>query len=253
MIEAKSLSKTPFRHGFFTREGGVSQGIYASLNCGLGSKDDTGDVIENRRRVAERLGVESGFLISPYQYHSTEVVTVDEPWTRETAPRADAVVTNRPGLAIGVSTADCVPVLFADPDAGVTGATHAGWRGALSGVLEATLEAMTALGAKPSRVTAAIGPAISRDAYEVGEEFRQTFIDEDPDNERFFGRRSDGGRPYFDLTGYVAARLERQNLAHVEDVAVCTYAPENGLFSYRRSVHRGEPDYGRQISAILIA
>jgi YfiH family protein len=252
-IEAKSLGAAGnIRHGFFTRQGGVSGGIYASLNCGLGSKDDPAHVAENRRRVAMELGTEAGNLLSPYQLHSAEAVVAEAPWSRETAPRVDAVVTARPGLAIAVSTADCVPVLFADPEARVVGAAHAGWRGALSGVLEATLETMETLGARRSGVTAAIGPAISQAAYEVGEEFERQFRDEDRENARFFARPDPASRPHFDLTGYVAARLESANVAHVETLEICTYSAEDRLFSYRRACHRGDADYGRQISAIVI-
>ena len=230
----------------------MSKGIYDSLNCGLGSNDDTSDVIENRRRVALQLGAEPQNLVTPYQYHSDNVVVAEEPWSRENAPRADAVVTARPGLAIGVSTADCVPVLMADASAGVVGAAHAGWRGALSGVLEATIGAMVKLGASNATIAAAIGPAISQQAYEVGPEFERNFLEEDPENKRFFCRADATSRPHFDLTGYVATRLKQKNIGAVENLNICTYLAENSLFSYRRSVHRKETDYGRQISAILI-
>ncbi len=253
LIEAASLSELgKIRHGFFTSEGGVSDGIYASLNCGLGSKDDRPAVAENRRRVARKLGTGSDQLITPYQCHSADVVAAEEAWTGETAPRADAVVTARPGLAIGVSTADCVPVLFADANAGVIGAAHAGWRGAVSGVLEATIAAMEGLGAARSAITAAIGPAISQAAYEVGEEFETEFVGKDADNARFFRRSNAQSRPHFNLPGYVESRLRNEKISHVEGLDICTYATENRLFSYRRSVHRRETDYGRQISAILI-
>lgn len=252
-IEAKSLAAIEgITHGFFTREGGVSGGIYASLNCGLGSKDDPAQVAENRRRVAEALGTDEGSLVSPYQLHSAEAVVAEQPWTRADAPRVDAVVTARPGLAIAVSTADCVPVLFADADTTVIGAAHAGWRGALSGVLEAALEAMETLGASRTGIAAAIGPAISQAAYEVGEEFERQFLGEDRANARFFTRPDPASRPRFDLTGYVAARLKSANVAHVEMLEICTYSAEDRFFSYRRACHRGESDYGRQISAILI-
>jgi YfiH family protein len=252
-IEAKSLAAIEgIGHGFFTREGGMSGGIYASLNCGLGSKDDPAHVAENRRRVAKELGTDAPSLVSPYQLHSAAAVVAEQPWTREDAPRVDAVVTAKPGLAIAVSTADCVPVLFADAETAIIGAAHAGWRGALSGVLEAALEAMETLGANRSRVTAAIGPAISQAAYEVGEEFERQFLDEDIGNARFFVRPDPASRPHFDLTGYVAARLESANVAHVETLEICTYSAEDRLFSYRRACHRGESDYGRQISAIVI-
>lgn len=239
-------------HGFFTRDGGVSGGIYGTLNCGPGSKDRPEDVAENRRRVAEELGLGAERLVSPYQYHSAEVFVAESTWTREDAPKADALVTREPGLAIGVSTADCVPVLFADADAGVVGAAHAGWRGALSGVLEATLEAMEKLGADRGAIRAAVGPAISQTAYEVGEEFRDNFLQADAANARFFAVPSSGAKPHFDLPGYAAMRLRGAGVAVVDELGVCTYAEENRLFSYRRSYHKSEDDYGRQISAIVI-
>lgn len=253
LIEAKSLTRLEtVRHGFFTSEGGVSEGIYESLNCGLGSKDNIHAVAENRRRVAHKLGAGRDRLITPYQYHSADVVTAKQAWTRETAPRADAVVTSSPGLAIGVSTADCVPVLFADANARVIGAAHAGWRGAISGVLEATIGAMEELGAERSAIAAAIGPAISQNAYEVGEEFEREFVAQHTDNKRFFARSDAHSRPHFDLIGYVQARLQNADIGQLEKLEICTYLPENRLFSYRRSGHRHESDYGRQISAILI-
>lgn len=240
-------------HGFGTREGGVSQGIYASLNCGVGSKDDQTHVAENRARLAARIGASPDALVTPYQIHSPDVVVANRPWTRADAPKADGVVTNTPGLTIAVSTADCVPVLFADPQARVVGAAHAGWRGALSSVLEATLDAMEKLGAERGRVTASIGPAISQKAYEVGPEFEENFLASDPANARFFERDDPQARPRFDLTGYVAARLEAAGAGMIENLGLCTYYDRNRFFSYRRSCHKSEPDYGRQISAILIA
>ncbi|MDH3580700.1 MAG: peptidoglycan editing factor PgeF [Hyphomicrobiales bacterium] len=252
LIEAKSLAEIEnLRHGFFTRDGGVSDGIYASLNCGLGSSDVTDKVMENRRRVEACLG-SVDHLVTPYQCHSADVVVTDGPWRREDLPRADGIVTNTPGLAIGVSTADCVPVLFAEPAAGIVGAAHAGWRGALAGVLEATISSMQGLGAARCAITAAIGPAISQTAYEVGEEFERNFINENAQNERFFTREAPSSRAHFDLTGYVASRLENAAIGKVEDLKTCTYREENRLFSYRRATHRAESDYGRQISAILV-
>lgn len=253
LITAKSLSGVEaIRHGFFTREGGVSGGIYASLNCGLGSKDTTQDVMENRRLVCQKLDIEPGSLITPYQHHSADVVMADKPWLHENAPRADAIVTAWPGLAIGVSTADCVPVLFADGQSKVIGAAHAGWRGALTGVLETTLSAMEELGAARARIRAAVGPAISQKAYEVGEEFEARFIDENIENKKYFSRKAPHSRPHFNLTGYVAGRLKRAGLAHIDELDICTYEHESRLFSYRRCTHRQEEDYGRQISAILL-
>ncbi len=253
IIESPLLSSfSGLRHGFGTREGGVSRGIYTSLNCGVGSKDDRDLVGENRTRFAARLGSESSALVTPYQTHSAEVAIVEEPWTRENTPKADAVVTARPGLAIGISTADCVPVLFADPEAKITGAAHAGWRGALSGVLEATIDKMVNMGATRSRIAAAIGPAISQQAYEVGEEFEANFLEVTDANARFFVRKSEDSQPYFDLTGYVEVRLQEAGTGAVENLRLCTYGDDGRFFSYRRSCHRDEPDYGRQISAILI-
>lgn len=253
LIEAEPLAGLErIRHGFFTREGGVSRGIYASLNCGFGSQDAAADVAENRRRVAERLGARAEMLATPRQHHSADVAVAEAPWPREAMPRADAVVTTQPGLAIGVSTADCVPVLLAHGTAGVIAAAHAGWRGALAGVLEAAVAAMERLGAARGGIVAAVGPAISQTAYEVGEDFERNFLAEDPESEGFFTRPDKAARPHFDLPGYVAARLERTEIARVDTLKICTYAAEDRLFSYRRSVHRREADYGRQISAIVI-
>lgn len=241
------------RHGFGTRQGGVSGGIYATLNCGVGSKDDPALVAENRTRLATSLGTDPGKLITPYQVHSPTAVVAEEPWDRDTAPKADAVVTRTPGLAIAVSTADCVPVLFCDPRARVTGAAHAGWRGALGGVLEATLDAMEQVGAARASVVAAIGPAISQKAYEVGEDFEENFLSADAGNARYFTRPSAGSKPHFDLTGYVEDRLKSAGAGHVQNLQLCTYHDSDRFFSYRRTCHKGEPDYGRQISAIVIA
>lgn len=253
-IRAQSLGEDKtIAHGFFTREGGVSEGIYASLNCGPGSKDVPRHVAENRRRVAVELGAEPDRLLSVHQHHSADAVVAESPWSRENAPRADALVTKRPGLAIGVSSADCLPVLFADAHAGVIGAAHAGWRGALSGVLEATVDAMERLGAARKSISAALGPAISQAAYEVGEDFEQVFLEADAGNARFFTRPAPQAKPRFDLPGYAAARLGGAGIGQVEALNICTYPEENGLFSYRRTCHRDEGDYGRQISAILIA
>ncbi len=253
IIESPLLASLPgLRHGFGTRSGGVSQGIYATLNCGLGSRDDRVHVLENRSRLANLIGAEPKMLVTPYQTHSPDVAVATEPWTGESAPRADAVVSRQPGLAIGISTADCVPVLFSDPEARVAGAAHAGWRGALDGVLEATVEAMEALGAARARIRAAIGPAISQASYEVGEEFEARFLEANDRNARFFTRRDNDSRPHFDLTGYVEDRLKSAGTGTVENLQICTYRDADRFFSYRRSCHREEVDYGRQISAILI-
>lgn len=241
------------RHGFFTRQGGVSSGIYASLNCGPGSRDDAASVTENRARVAELLGAEPGRLLTLFQKHSADTVIAEKPWKPDKPPEADAVVTKVPGLAIGVLTADCAPVLFCDGTARVIGAAHAGWKGALGGIIEATVEAMRKLGAKPERITAAIGPAISQDAYEVGPEFVERFLAEEPSSSAFFITDEASGEAHFDLPGYVGERLARAGVGAIADLGHCTYCEETRLFSYRRSQHHGEEDYGRQISAILLA
>jgi hypothetical protein len=241
------------QHGFFTRRGGVSSGIYASLNCGPGSRDDAANVTENRARVAELLGAEPGRLITIFQKHSADAVVADRPWQDGKTPEADAIVTAKPGLAIGILTADCAPVLLCDGTARVIGAAHAGWRGALSGIVEATVAAMTKLGAKPERITAVIGPAISQKAYEVGGDFVERFLAAEPDSTAFFITDEGSGEPHFDLPGYVGERLARAGVGAITDLGLCTYCEETRLFSYRRSQHHGEGDYGRQISAILLA
>ncbi|MEZ5816593.1 MAG: peptidoglycan editing factor PgeF [Hyphomicrobiaceae bacterium] len=239
-------------HGFYTRAGGVSGGIYNSLNCGAGSKDDRSHVIENRRRVAKSLGVPRGGLLTCHQIHSAEAIVVTEPWTMGQNPKADAMVTRVPGLALGALAADCAPVLFAEPEARVIGAAHAGWKGALTGVLEAAIAAMESLGARRHRIRAALGPCIGPTAYEVGPEFEARFLAEEPTNARFFRRAMAEARPYFDLPAFVLSRLSAAGVDTVESCTRCTYAEENGLFSYRRATHRGEPDYGRQVSAIVL-
>ncbi|MGK9168113.1 peptidoglycan editing factor PgeF [Inquilinus limosus] len=256
MITVDALSALPgIGHGFFPRTGGVSEGIFASRNCGFGSGDRREAVTENRDRCRRELGPAEA-LLTVHQVHSPRVATVTGPWTPETAPQADAMVTDRPGLALGILTADCAPILFADAEAGVVGAAHAGWKGALSGVIEATIEAMRALGAVPERITAAIGPCIGPGSYEVGPEFRDRFLAEDPDSARFFHSPAAGNgaeaRPHFDLPGYVAERLRRAGLRQVAVSGLDTLAREDLFFSYRRTTLRKEPDYGRQISAILL-
>jgi len=252
MLSAPSLASLGgVRHGFFTRRGGVSSGIYTSLNCGPGSRDAAENVAQNRARVAELLGVEPNRLLTLFQKHGADTVIADKPWNA--APEADAIVTSKPGLAIGILTADCAPVLFCDAEAGVIGAAHAGWRGALSGIIEATVKAMKKLGAKPERIAAAIGPSISQRAYEVGAEFVQQFVATEPDSAGFFITDEGSGEPHFDLAGYVGERLARAGVGTVGDLGLCTYCEETRLFSYRRSQHHGEDDYGRQISAIVLA
>ena len=247
----ESFEQTGIRHGFFTRLGGVSKGLYASLNCGLGSNDAREDVVENRRRVAEELGTEPQRLLTLYQTHSADTKTVHGPWP-DTPPKADAMVTNTPGVALGVLAADCAPVLFADAENGVIGAAHAGWKGAFSGILESALGAMEALGARRSAIHAVIGPTISQKAYEVGPEFMLRFYEADGNNARFFGPSKNPGHAHFDLPAYISDRLILAGVQHIADCAMCTYEHPERYFSYRRSVHREEPDYGRQISAIMI-
>jgi YfiH family protein len=252
-LSAASLASIDgVRHGFFTRQGGVSSGIYASLNCGPGSHDEAANVRENRARVAEILGAEPARLLTAFQRHSADAVIAEKPWKDGKMPEADAIVTAKPGLAIGVLTADCAPVLFCDGEARVIGAAHAGWRGALSGIVEATIEAMTKLGADPARITAAIGPAISQEAYEVGVDFMQQFIADEPESAAFFITDEISGEPHFGLPAYVGERLARAGVGAIADLGLCTYCEETRLFSYRRSQHHGEDDYGRQISAILL-
>jgi YfiH family protein len=254
MLQATSLATLArIRHAFFTRSGGVSQGVYASLNGGVGSNDAPDKIAENRARMAAALGVKADRLLTPYQIHSPDVVVADEPWTRENRPRADAIVTRVPRLAIGVSTADCGPLLFADSEAGVIGAAHAGWRGALAGVIEATIVAMERLGASRDRMTAALGPTIRQPNYEVGPEFVERFLAADPGNARFFEPSQRAGHAMFDLTGYIAECVQRAGIIQFEDLGLCTCAEPGRFFSYRRTTLRGEPDYGRHINAIALA
>jgi YfiH family protein len=251
-IEAASLTLTGIRHAFFTRAGGVSSGLYASLNGGVGSQDEAGRVIENRARMAAALGVEPGRLLTAYQSHSPKVVVAEAPWTSEARPQADAIVTRMRALAIGVTTADCGPVLLADPRTGVIGAAHAGWRGALTGILEATIAAMERLGASRRQIRAAIGPMIRQANYEVGPDLVARFRAEDPASSRFFAPASRDAHAMFDLAGYVAARLQRAGVTEVEDLGVCTYGDPERFFSYRRTTHRAEADYGRHVNAIAL-
>jgi len=252
-LQAKNLTALPgISHAFFTREGGVSEGLYASLNAGIGSGDDPARVAENRARMAQALGVSSARFLTAYQIHSPDVVVAETPWARDARPRADAIVTRVPDLAIGVSTADCGPVLFADPQARVVGAAHAGWRGALSGVLESTIAAMERLGAERGRLVAAIGPMISQRNYEVSSDLVEQFSKADPANARFFAAGREG-HAQFDLPGFIAARLARAGISQVEDLGACTYADPTMFYSFRRATHRAEPDYGRHVNAIAIS
>jgi polyphenol oxidase len=253
MLQAESLAALPgIRHGFFTRGGGVSDGFYDSLNGGLGSDDAPVRVAENRARMAAALGVAPGRLVTAYQVHSPDVVVAEGPWTREDAPRADAVVTRVRGLAVGITTADCGPLLLADREAGVVGAAHAGWKGALAGVVEATMAAMERLGAARARTVAVLGPMIRQPSYEVGPDLVARFAAADPANTRFFAPAVRDGHAMFDLAGYIAARLERSGVGRIEDLGHCTYADATRFFSYRRTTHRAEPDYGRHVNAIAL-
>lgn len=251
MIEASDLAATDgVKHGFFTREGGVSDGIYGSLNTGYGSGDDTERVAENRERIAQQLGVDSDKLLTVHQWHSADVIVADEPWDVRKPPEGDAIVSSKPGIAVAVLTADCTPVLFSSSDGKVVGAAHAGWKGAFAGVLAATVARMKQLGA--SDIHAAIGPTISQANYEVGPEYHAQFVNRDPALERFFIPSHKPSHFMFDLPGFVKSNLDGLGLAAIEDMALCTYGDEQRFFSYRRTVHRDEADYGRQLSAICI-
>jgi YfiH family protein len=254
MILLDALRAAPgVRHAFFTREGGTSAGLYASLNCGFGSGDDPRRVADNRAIAAAQLDVMPERLISCHQVHGTDIITVEQPWRRQDNPRADGMVTMVPGIALGVLAADCAPVLFADPDAHIIGAAHGGWRGTLAGVMEATVAAMNALGATPASIRAAIGPCIAQPSYEVGPEFAATHAAADPESERFFRPAARQGHFLFDLPGYIAHRLMRLGLASVECTGHDTAADEHLFFSYRRACQRGESDYGRGLAAIALA
>ena len=240
----------PIRHGFFTRRGGASSGIFAGLNCGPGSSDQSESVRLNRARVAEAMQVPPEALVTVHQIHSADVVTVTGPHQHD-APRADAMVTNQPGVALAILTADCQPVLFADPEAQVIGAAHAGWRGALDGVLENTVTAMEALGARRGQIRAVIGPCISQRAYEVGQEFLERFLAEDPDFARFFANGV-AEKYHFDLAGFGLDRLRQAGIAEAQWIGHCTYGDPARFYSYRRAVHEAAADYRRLISAITL-
>lgn len=245
-IRSATLEGVP--HGFMTREGGVSDGVMGGLQCGLGADDDPQAVAENRRLVVEATAP-GAVLLTPYQVHSPDVAVVRKPFAMRDQPRADALVTDRPGLLLGIVTADCAPVLLADRERGIVGAAHAGWRGALAGVVANTVEAMVAFGARRDAIAAAVGPCIAQDSYEVGESMRAAF---DADDARFF-RPGKPGHLHFDLPAFVADRLESSGVGTVEVCAPDTYANEDRFYSFRRATHRGEPDYGRQISVIAVA
>jgi len=250
-LESPLLAAIPgLRHAFFTREGGVSDGVYSHLNGGLGSRDDPTHIAENRRRIAEQMGLAPKHLINVHQVHSPDAVVVAGPWDGQ-RPKADALVTRTDGLAIAVTTADCGPVLLVEPNARVIGAAHAGWKGALTGVLEATVAAMEKLGAERGGIVAAIGPMIRQPSYEVGGEFVTRFLDADADNAVFFLPSSREGHAMFDLAGFIRDRLKAAGVLMIDDLGLDTYSDER-FFSYRRSVHRGEPDYGRHVHAIAL-
>ena len=246
---AAALSGVP--HAFLGRTGGVSAGIYAGLNVGLGSADDREAVRENRRRATAALGKDLA-LVTVHQIHSADVITVDAAWPDDARPPADGIVTRTRGLALGILTADCAPVLFADIEAGVIGAAHAGWKGAFSGVLGNTVAAMEALGAERSRIAAAVGPCIARKSYEVDDGFHRRFVEADPENDAFFTAARRAGHHQFDLEGFVARRLAETGIARIETLGEDTYAQPTRYFSYRRTTHAGEPDYGRQLSVIAL-
>lgn len=267
LIEAPELGLSGIRHAFFTRQGGVSEGIYASLNGGLGSADERTRVVENRRRMADAVGVEPDALVSLHQVHSAQCVVIDRPWPGE-RPQADAMGCATPGLALAIATADCGPILFADAEARVIGACHAGWRGAFTGVIDATVASMEGLGAVRGRIVAVLGPTIGRDAYEVGPEFVDRFLARDRATSRHFHPISRAtscedatsgqdvtsreGHAMFDLPGYIMARLAKAGIREAADLGACTYSDPDRFYSYRRTTHRGEPDYGRLISAICL-
>ena len=246
------LSAIPgLRHAFFTREGGVSDGIYTSLNGGLGSNDDPRNVAENRRRMAEQLTVAPDHFLSAHQYHSPDAVVASRPWENGSRPRADAIVTRTEGLAISITAADCGPILLVDPHARVIGAAHAGWKGALTGILESAIRAMEGLGAERDGMVAAIGPMIRQHSYEVGSEFVERFIDTEADNAVFFMPSTRERHSMFDLAGFIRMRLESAGVLMIDDIGLDTYSDER-FYSYRRSVHRKEPDYGRHVHAIAL-
>ncbi|MCS6781288.1 MAG: peptidoglycan editing factor PgeF [Geminicoccaceae bacterium] len=252
-LEAAALALPGVRHGFFGRPGGVSEGVFASLNVGLRSGDERARVLENRRRAAAALGSPLERLCIARQVHGTVCLAVEEPWPPERPPEADALVTTRPDLLLGVTSADCAPVLLADVEAGVVAAVHAGWRGALAGVLEAAVRGMLAAGADPGRTVAVVGPCIGRRSYEVGPEFRAAFLERDPESEPFFVEPGEGGRPRFDLEGYCCARLARAGIGRVQATGRDTAAEPSLFFSFRRTTLAGGGPFGLQLSAIGLA
>lgn len=252
MIEAASLANIAgIAHGFFTRKGGHSDGLFRSLNCGYGSGDDRSRVGKNRAEAANQLNLAPSHLVSLYQVHSPTVVVVREPWTAETAVQGDGMVTNQPGIGLGVLTADCAPIIFAAKGVSAVGIAHAGWKGALAGITSSMMEAMEQLGAKRSSLVAVIGPTISKRAYEVGSEYRERFVAAEAKNATFF-TSGNNEKYYFDLPGYLLDRIQREGIAEVHNLDLCTYSDEEQFFSFRRSVHREELKYGRLLSAVAI-
>ena len=250
-ILSPDLALPGIAHGYFTREGGVSGGLYASLNGGVGSSDAPADIAENRARMARHLGVAPDSYLSVWQHHSPDCLVVETPFDMANRPKADAMATRTRGIGIAIGTADCGPVLFADADAGVIGGAHSGWKGALTGVLEATIAAMEGLGAHRSRIVAVLGPMISHRAYEVGPEFVVRFTGAETGNDRYFAPSTKPGHAMFDLPAYIVDRLNRAGVGKAVNLDICTYGDAR-LYSYRRMTHRGEPDYGRQMSAIAL-
>ena len=252
-LQVESLKATNIVHGFLGRAGGVSKGIYASLNCGTGSNDAPGDAAENRKRaVASLVGDRRAALVTCYQMHSANTLRVGEVWNGGENPKADAMVTDRSGIMLGILTADCAPVLLADKEAGIIGAAHAGWNGALVGIIESVVAAMTGLGARRENISAAIGPCISQAAYEVGPEFEARFRNHTEAYSRFFSPSIRSNYWQFGLEDFVAARLKQAGVGAITPLLACTYSRESDFFSYRRATHRSEPDYGRQLSAIAL-
>ena len=252
-LAARNLDLPGVRHAFFTRAGGVSEGVYASLNGGVGSNDDPARVAENRARMAARLGVSAERLLVPFQIHSADALVASQPWAPDARPRCDGLVTRETSLALGVTGADCGMLLFADPRAGVIGACHAGWKGALTGVIAATVAAMESQGARRADVHVALGPCIGPQSYEVGAEFVETFLAADHDYARFFASSTRSGHSMFDLPGFIASRVDALGVASFESLSIDTYADEARCFSYRRCTHRKEADYGRLVSAIALS
>ena len=252
-LEGSALGKLEHAvHGFFTRAQGTSEGIYRGLNCGAGSNDKPEHVRENRKRVAHNLGLGEGKLLSVHQIHSPNTVYVDQPWALGNGPQADAMVTDQPGIGLGILTADCTPVLLADGERAIIGAAHAGWKGAVGGVLESVVAQMVSRGAKHASIVATIGPTISQSNYEVGQDFREQFLAKDPTSQKWFEPGEKEAHFQFNLPGFVAERLEQLGVGTVENMDLCTYADENRFFSYRRTTHRAQSDYGRGISVITL-